>query len=320
MTPSDLVHFLNATLADPEARWSDSGVKQVAQLHVPDLILGRRSPVLRADLHALWARWFLESICDPEPFVENDRGYAFIVKEVDPKIRQLLGDAPEKERLELASQVAQFVAQETKRRREARRVPLDRERRYILLDQFGPSARCWICGHRFAQWAIDRFLGSDNLAPPALPAFVDFVKPSGLMLRDLVIEVDHVTPVARGGREGSNLRLACGWCNSNKSARGSLYDVDGVPIVMRHPRLGRITVPRPFWVVRLLAIHSQCEWNGGGGCDRTTRDAELTVSAWHGSGAMNPSNLRVTCADHHPLGHERLIARSAILKARQNTV
>ena len=145
-----------------------------------------------------------------------------------------------------------------------------------------------------------------------LPAFVDFVKPSGLIVRDHSIEIDHVFPVARGGREGHNLRLICGWCNSAKGDRCSLYDVSSRPIAFCHPRRGRMTVPRPFWVVRLLAIHPTCEWTGPGGCTQSTRTAELTVYGLHTAGSMNPSNLRVTCFEHHPLGHERLVARNCI--------
>jgi hypothetical protein len=121
-----------------------------------------------------------------------------------------------------------------------------------------------------------------------------------------------VLPVAAGGTGGANLRLACGWCNGHKSDNLSLYDQAFNPIIVRHPVLGVVTVPRPFWVVRLLAYRRRCEWSGAGGCTRTTSNAELFIAARREGGAMNPANLTVTCEEHDPFKAIRLVNPSQL--------
>ena len=112
VTSAELVSFLNTLLGEPQDRWDTRGIARVAQLHVPDAILGRRAHLLRADLYLLWAQWFLESVCDMETLVARDLGYAFIVKEVRTRVVMLLSEAPEEERLALTSQISQLVAAE----------------------------------------------------------------------------------------------------------------------------------------------------------------------------------------------------------------
>lgn len=313
MISDDIIAFLKGAVATPENKWLATALGEIARLHVPDVVLGRRAHLLRADLNMLWAQWFVESICDPEVFVESENGYAFIVRAVMSRLNELVQGAPEAESKDLVRYLAQTVAHEVDRRKQKRRVVLDRDIKGIILDRCGSQPRCWICGYAFTDWAVDRFLGSERRTPPALPAFVDLAKPSGLLVRDLTIEIDHVLPVNQGGREGPNLRIACGWCNNHKSDRCSLYDVHGLPLIVWHPRRGKLSAPRPFWVVRVLGIRQQCEWPGVGGCSRTTETTELTVCAWNGAGAMNPTNLRVTCWEHHPLEHERLVSRDLVL-------
>lgn len=316
MLAGDLVHFLRDTLADPSARWSESALEHVARLHVPEAILSGRTSLLRADLHTLWAQWFLESICDLEMFAQRNVGYAIIVQEVTRRVRVLLGQVPERDHLALTSAISQLLDREIRRRRDRHRSPIDKDQRTQLWEQNSDNPRCWVCGHRFAGWAVDQFLGVESPRDIKLPEYVDFAKPSGIRKRDLSIEVDHVVPVARGGTNSDNLRLICGWCNGVKGARQSLYDVDGIPSLFHHPQLGQMTIPRSFWVIRLLVTHPRCEWSGAGGCDQTSKNAELTVCSWHAVGSMNPANLRVTCAEHHPLGHERLVAREWLLAQR----
>jgi hypothetical protein len=129
-------------------------------------------------------------------------------------------------------------------------------------------------------------------------------KPRGLIERDLRIEIDHVFPFSQGGQDEDNLQLACGWCNRHKSAHLSIYDVEGQPRSAGQNSLGISSVPQPFWVVRLLALNRTCEYQSG--CTRSVQTAELTVAAIRESGALNPTNLRVTCREHDPLGAIRL--------------
>jgi hypothetical protein len=313
MLVDELNQFLNAALHAPEKRWDHTGIGHLAFLRVPDAVLGNRGALLRADVNTLWAQWFLESMCDPEPHVEANRGFAFIMHDVASRVRDLLRGVPDRESKRMIEVVARLVDREVERRREARRLGASLNFRHTLIDLSGSQPRCWMCGYPFEGWAIDRFLGQNAVAP-SFPHFVDIVKPR-LVRRDLEIEVDHVVPVAAGGREGDNLRLSCGWCNKSKSANSSLYDVMSSADAFIHPKLGLLSIPRPFWVVRFLAIHGECEWPGDGGCSKSVKDAELTICPWHKPGAMNPANMRVTCGDHHALGEAYLVQRQKMQSA-----
>lgn len=132
------------------------------------------------------------------------------------------------------------------------------------------------------------------------------------MERDFAIEVDHVVPFSRGGEDKDNLELACGWCNRSKSANMSIYEVEGQPRSAGPNVLGFGSLPQPFWIVRLLALIRTCEHPDG--CDRSVENAEMTVVPIRAGGALNPTNLRVTCYDHDPLGSNRLLPPSAVRK------
>jgi len=131
----------------------------------------------------------------------------------------------------------------------------------------------------------------------------------GLQQRDFRIEIDHVLALASGGDDES-LRLACGWCNRHKSNYGAIYDVNGAPRRPRTPTLSHYSLPRPFWTVRVLALVQHCEH--GLGCSNTVDNSELTIAPVSSGGAMNPSNLQVTCLEHDPLGTDRFLPASEV--------
>jgi hypothetical protein len=133
-----------------------------------------------------------------------------------------------------------------------------------------------------------------------------------LRQRDYGIEVDHMVPFSQGGGGDDNLALACGWCNKTKGARLSLYDVQARPLEFRHPNLGITSVPRPFWVVRIMALRRRCEY---GACERNVSNSEVTALPRNPCGAMNPMNLMVTCVEHDRLGADRLVHRKLLENA-----
>ncbi len=290
--------------------WTSSGLRSIASLQTANELFGTRESLLRADVHILWARWFLEAICDPQRYVHDYPGYAFLVSEVLPEIEKLFPMSPLDERRKMGTRIARLIDLEVRRRQDIRRTFLDRDLRLRVWDETGPEQRCWICGHLFDLQAANEFLGEDELAERSLPLFIDFLRPTGLKARDLRIEIDHVVPVSAGGLELDNLRLACGWCNRFKSDYTSLYDVSGECKILRHPKTGAFAAPRPLWIVRILAIRRRCEWEGG--CKATVEDTELTVAPIHRAGALNPVNLQVTCLEHDPIGPDRLLNRMAV--------
>lgn len=301
--------FLEATSTKSESNWQLANLSNIARLLVPDVITGSQDAVLRADINTLWTQWFLESICDPERFVEPYPGYAHVFHAVNTEIPSIFSNIDASKRSDLVKQIARLVEKEIQRRQIRSRAAFDSSIKDALWDVYGSDPRCWICGYQFSQWAIDKFLGRVTSEAIPQPQFIDYLKPHGVSRRDFQIEIDHVFPFAGGGDDDpNNLRLACGWCNSYKSDRLSIYDVAAKPPVIQHPKLGRVSVPHPFWNVRLLSLHRRCEYEGG--CDKTVENCELTVTSRHQEGSMNPINLRITCLDHDHLGSNRFISKT----------
>lgn len=290
------------------ATWDESTVRHLATRVAPDGLGGMSSWLLRGDANYLWARWFLESLADPMPYLEGTKHYPHLYQCVSGVLSAEASQLPADERRELASGLAKLLWQEIRGRIIGRRVPADRETRLFLWDMY---PRCWICGAEFNDWARAEFLWEESNSEPQTMPFVDFYRPRGKKLTDLRIEVEHVVPHSGGGTEElHNLRLSCGWCNRAKSNRMLLYDAEAVTRKFHHPVLGNVSVPQPFWVVRFLAMRGRCEDVSGCGA-RTTSD-ELTVAPRSVNGAPNPANLMVVCREHDPLRDVRLVAKKFV--------
>lgn len=304
--------FLSQASSRMEASWQLSSLSMISGLRVPDFITGKHDSILRADINILWTQWFLESICDPEKFIDDQPPcYAHIIHAVAKEVPTIFEGLDSRSREEAIKQISRLVAREVDRRQKRKRIAFDSAVKNSLWDIYGPEPRCWVCGYKFSAWAISKFLKVPSEDEVPQPQFIDYLKPHGLNRRDFQIEIDHVFPFSDGGDENiENLRLACGWCNTHKSDRTSIYDVGAKPSVVCHPQIGKMTVPHPFWVVRLLSLNQQCEYKDG--CDKTVKNAELTVTLQHKVGALNPLNLRVTCLDHDPIGSERFISRKLV--------
>ncbi|ERT06797.1 HNH endonuclease family protein [Lyngbya aestuarii BL J] len=311
----EICSFLEITSNQLDVYWDIETLSRISNQRVPDFILSGRSSLLRADIHILWTQWFIESICNPELFIYSSSEYAYIVKAVQQRMPYVFSGISENEQNQLARYIARLVNEEVQRRKTRKRASASLDIRKELWDIYGPQPRCWICGYKFTKWAEDKFLGySTNMEPP-LPQFIDYMTLHGLTKRDISIEIDHAVPLSRGGSEEDNLRLACGWCNKYKSNRISLYDVIGQQSMIDHPKLGRQSIPHPFWVIRLLSVRRSCEYEKG--CDKIVENSKLTVVYKHPKGAMNPTNLRVICLDHDPIGSDRFVSRQVVHKIKE---
>ena len=227
-------------------------------------------------------------------------------------VSTMLAERERTNKKKLASVVADvLLARAEGIREKPRRVALSRAQRHQLLELAGTTPRCWLCGAEFSVVAVEnfRFRRRKELN---LPLYVDVLKPRGLLPRDLKIEADHVIPFSKGGGEGDNLRLACGWCNNHKSSYTSIYDVEGQPKALR-AKLNEVTaLPQPLWIVRLLATVRRCEHPEG--CDQSVDNARMTIAPMTEGGVMNPANLRVTCYEHDPFVGSRLRPHSEVLE------
>lgn len=315
MSTSNLQNFIVAALREHETPWSCEGLEAIGGLMPPDLLFGGRDVLLKADIHTLWARWFVESLCDSR-LHEKITSYAKIYETTASSLRSVLPLSPPQELQKLAGLVSRLLLETIERRKAARREAADDGVRELLLARAGTPARCWVCGLQFSSNAIERFRyrGDFGQKTSELPKFLDFFAPRGLTERDKRIEIDHVVPISSGGESGANLRLACGWCNRNKSDSVSIYDHAFAPLRATHPVLGPMSVPRPFWVVRILGVRRGCEYVGG--CGRSVADSQLTVCWKNQGGAVNPCNLQVCCYEHDPLGVNRWVPSHAFAGQR----
>lgn len=247
-----------------------------------------------ADNGIMWARWFLEGLADPDRYRRTSLKLPRLYAEVSGALAELgIPDDPDGRKVR--ETFTRLIWREVLRLRAVTPRPsYDQETRELLWAAAGNPARCWVCGYQFPAWVRARFIRGMRPAL-TLPTFVDFYRPQGLKEAELFAEVEHVGAWSRGGGEGENLRLSCGWCNRTKGALGLLNESATTATLFNHPRLGVIKRPHPFWIVRRLAMIGRCEKKG---CDKTNENAELTVAPRVRSGAPTPTNLRVTCAEH----------------------
>lgn len=297
--------FVQQALGSGSGTWDVSAIRGLGELSPPTSLGGATAWLLRGDVNALWGRWFLEGLADPALFTGGRLQYPHLLKQVRDSVAAMAVTMPADEQREVARRLSDLLYAEVERRIAARRIPLQREGRLLLWELY---PRCWICGGEFPDWARSRFLGEmTDAAEPIGRPFVDFFRPRGVRPTDLRIEIEHVVAHAHGGATDlSNLRLACGWCNRAKGARTLLYDAEGTTRLFDHPTAGAISIPQPFWVVRLLAMRPRCE--DPSGCVARTSAQELTVAPRRIGGSPNPSNLMVVCNNHDPLQDIRLIA------------
>jgi hypothetical protein len=291
--------YLNSALANGLGCWDLDSVVQSASLSVPDDVLGAAGSLLKCDIGQQWAQWFVESFYDPRGCKGAQGSYPYVFSQVWEETNKRLGQRAHDQRRAVASTIARIVQELALRNdRDSVRPRIELSRRRLLLDLSGTPPRCFYCGSQFSDAAVSRFLFHES-EEFVLPQFIDILKPRGITSNDLRIEVDHVVPFASGGGSEDNLVLSCGWCNRYKSANTSLYDVSSIPISAKDSTLGFFSLPNPFWSVRLLAIRRKCEYRGG--CSRTSFTDSLTIAPVSIKGALNPTNLMITCQEHDPL-------------------
>lgn len=286
-----------------EPPWTRDGITSAAG-RSPNVRLLDNGPMVDADTGLNRAYWVLLSMLSPL----SANSFA----EFYPLVRNILISdfrVDDEDASDPARTIAKYLWLEHQSRSRRTRQVIDSEMRDELLDL--SAGRCWYCGAPFGQEAIGRFLrtsGGEAEHGLELPLYVDFVTGRGRQVRDLHIEIDHVSPFSRLGKDVmENLRLACGWCNGHKGARSLIFDVPATPLGYRHPRLGEVLLPQPFWVVRCLGTRRKCHVAA---CSEGVDQAQLWVAPIRRSGAMVPGNLGAYCDEHDPLREYRLVPAS----------
>ena len=304
--------WVAAIHASSSNAWSGDRLRELSEMEVPESALGRSGWLLRADAALTWGRWLLAGVADPAAYVAHDDEhhsfanlYAAVRTVVDAEGVDLDADGARS----LARGLARAAWDEIQFQRFRSRRVLTRQLKDQVWFAAEPEPRCHLCGYAFDDAATDRYFGRS--AATELPLLVDFTRPRGRNGRDLSIEVDHVRPVAAGGADDlDNLRLACGWCNRAKWFLDHLYSVPAWrPSIVRHPRLGLVSAPRPLWVVRIVSAVGRCEHPN---CSARLSSNELFVAPRRLGGALTPTNIGVWCADHDPWSTERFIGAALL--------
>jgi hypothetical protein len=288
-------------LIDPP--WTREQV-DAAVHEAPHVHLRHNREMVEADAALNIAYWRVLSMLSPLSVGSRFADFYPLVKEV--LIEELHLDSDQVG--EPARAIARYLHEEAESLANRPRGSLDHSTKIELFDL--SHGRCWYCGYKFPEVAESRFLGSGVAAGAecaSLPLFVDFVTDRGRDLRDFLIEIDHVSPLSRLGTDVlDNLRVSCGWCNRHKGARSLLFDAQALPILYDHPRLGRLFIPQPFWVVRRLGTRRRCDYPG---CLVGVDTSQLCVAPIRAKGAMVPGNLGLYCDIHDPLKEHRYVPR-----------
>lgn len=195
-----MAKYFNELSDDPANAWRSAELDKSALNAPPDAMLPRHAAMLRADTYAIWVRWFIEGLCNPLRYVDDEKKtlidvYADALERVD----RLYPSEPQDEREDFARTIAVRVMREVERHRKLGRTGASSALKQELIDSAPHDPRCWICGYKFGQDAIDRFLKHRSGIKLTKPEFVDILRPRGLSERDVGIEVEHMVLVAIGG-------------------------------------------------------------------------------------------------------------------------
>lgn len=313
MAIDEEILFFSETPIGVASSWDYSAVTAMSMRGIPEIFLGDQQPILRGDQYRLWLRWFLEGLVSPLAVARNGAlqrldVFAAVFKRIDLLYPAI--DNPRKQTL--TERITDHLFAEVERLRlTVTRDYADRATKLALLAERAPP-RCYICGFAFSQAAQDAFTRSKDRDEVVVPRLVDVFRPR-LIERDVLIEIEHVVPVAAGGHGQGNLRLACGWCNKYKSSKVSLYEASHVPARVHGFHVGPHEIhelPHPFWTIRMLALRGACRHREG--CDRTAGTAELFVSLVDWGGSPNPMNLTVFCQEHDPIAADRFQAHAKV--------
>ncbi|MEU2448990.1 HNH endonuclease signature motif containing protein [Streptomyces sp. NPDC012765] len=307
MQPQEVGEFFAEIKKALDSNWSDEALKSLSKHTVPEVVPGNHAWLLRGDLSTVWGRWFIESLVDLAPYeLDAERGIGHLHGSIFEYFNAVSPQVPLDERKEYARVLTRFAWQIVLSRRSRKRAAIGLALREDLWAMGQPEPRCYLCGFLFGDQARDKFLGEAAQMPPT-PPLVDFTRPRGARASQLCVEVDHVIPVAEGGKTTiENLRLACGWCNSVKNRYTNIYDTTPWAVgIFEHPALGPVTKPQPLWVLRTVATRRRCESSGG--CMAKIEDSELFAGPRNSKGALTPVNLAVYCEEHDPWRLDRWI-------------
>ncbi|MFM5182158.1 HNH endonuclease [Aeromonas veronii] len=306
--------FLNSSINNLSKMWSYDDISQGAINSAPDMLFSGCGAVLKHDMNLQWLSWFCEALC----FIDNSNDEKNL-HDIFSLVRRGLINLGHEYNCEIqntAVQLALFLYRRQLSVNGRNRQRATRQFKIELLESAGKSPRCWICNSKFTDESIELFKGGGR-PEIKLPEYIDFIFPRGLCERDLKIEIEHKHPFSKGGQDLyddlSNVALSCGWCNRHKWNFLSLYE-PGVASCSfyNHDKLGPMSIPEPFWIIRKMALSNGCE---APGCT-VKRKNNLFIKLINPHGMANPLNLMVVCKSHLDNNYQNRLVPSSEYKSR----
>ncbi|ENP8323283.1 HNH endonuclease signature motif containing protein [Vibrio vulnificus] len=297
--------YLEHSIPIIDSLWDSDKICSAAIANEPESVLGSNISILKADRSIIALSWFIESVYDYN-LADDSVTYAQVFNQVRRGLSNLGFDSDHKDYLYIASRITRlcfsYICNSSNRKRKA----VTKSLKLDLLEDCDNKPKCWICGHKFCDESINKFLGEPYKIK--LPTLIDMYFPSGLSERDYVIEVEHKKPFSTGGADLddiNNIALSCGFCNRHKWKFISLYDVNRSLRGYLHPRLGLVSIPQPYWAIRLLALSEKCNEPG---CTVKKSHAKLYIDVKNPLGSMSPTNMQVVCRRHRKRPGDRMVS------------
>ncbi|SFP81236.1 HNH endonuclease [Enterovibrio norvegicus] len=297
--------YLKKAIPGVNDAWNKGMVADLALTITPELIFFDKQSLLKGDMTFVWLSWFIESIYDYNLAPDN-----IVYADVFSLVRRGLlksGLSEDSEHFvviwkNVSKVIYTFICRMQGRKRQSVTKTLKED----LVSLAQNDLKCWICGYRFSHDSIQLFLNQPGSIQ--LPSLVDYLSPRGLVERDLKIEVEHKQPFSSGGGDLDdldNIDLSCGYCNRHKWKFLSIYDANRSLRSFSHSRLGLVSVPQPYWVIRLLALADRCT---EAGCTVTKNKQQLYVDFINDIGSAAPTNLKVVCRKHLRNSGDRFVS------------
>lgn len=286
--------------------WDRNKISDLAILSTPEAVLSKNSFLLSADIKFLWFSWFIESIYDYHKASE-DISYPEVVSSVRRGLLKTGFNESDQKFNDVWKSISRLTYKLISKSSGRSREHLTRSTKYDLIERSKGTPYCWICGHRFSSESIDKFSNLD--AEIKLPNLIDYFLQKGLKERDFKIEVEHKMPFISGGGDLSdlnNIELCCGFCNRYKWKFISIYDANRSLKTFIHPRIGNISIPQPYWAIRILALAEGCSEPT---CTVKKEKAALYVDLINDIGSATPTNLKVVCKKHLKNKGDRFLDR-----------
>jgi len=287
--------YIDQAIPGVNDAWNKQNLSSLALTTTPEALFSNRMNLFKADMTFTWLSWFIESIYD----------YNLAPADIDyPDVCSLVrrgliksgflesADCFNDVWVNISKVIFIYILRANGRKRQH----VSKAIKFDLVSKARGNLKCWICGYKFLEDSVNIFLNKPGKI--SLPSVVDYISPKGLKERDLKIEVEHKQPFSSGGGDlddPNNIDLSCGYCNRYKWKFLSIYDANRSLRSFSHPRLGFVSVPQPYWVIRILALTDKCSEPN---CTAHKKNQPLYVDFINDIGSAVPNNLKVVCRKH----------------------